>query len=222
MPTDIVRFAIVRLCECEGNVEGRVACHGPLTDCGRRQAVAARRYLSEFGIRACAVPDNPACKETAIIIGGGAALHPAGEFREPPYPEYAGLTLDEVKQRFPDQIRRLFKPEPGDVEVPIPKDGESFRATSDRAIAGLRRLYSEFSPDPGVVVVVTHGEVVRLLTAQLLGAPLENLYRLRGRNGGVTMFDFDGHIASFEMINGTGHLHGLPARDLYDDIVPLA
>lgn len=212
MPAEILRVALVRLCECEGNKLGRISSHGPLTEEGRRQAAAVCHHLLDSGLRACASPANSACEETATIIAQGLPVIDADEFREPPYPKWAGMKYKEAEAASPEEWHRYWHPRPGDAQLAIAPDGESWQATFNRTTDGLRRLVRD-CPGSGLLAIVTHGEVVRLLTIGLLGAPLENLWRLGGRNGAVTLFEYDGAVAKFEYVNGTAHL-GTLSRDV--------
>jgi broad specificity phosphatase PhoE len=200
-----IRFVIVRLCECEGNVNELVSRHGHLTDMGRRQANATLSRIEKLNVQFWISPNNSACLETAQLLAGKLEIHIADEFKEPPYPKWAGLTLSQVKLTWPREWARYWNPEPGDADRVIVPEGESFRSTYDRIKQGLVRLYKERNKS-GNVGIVTHGENIRLLTVGLLGAPLENLFKLRGFNGAVTIFEFDSNIARFDLINDSAHL----------------
>jgi len=217
---DLLRVVVVRLCECDGNVQERLSRHGKLTELGRRQALATRSRIEGLGIQVYVSPDNSACQETAAIISGGTPVQIANEFKEPPYPQWAGLTLKEVKERWPAEWESYWNPRPGDAGRVIVPGGESFQTTFERLKSGLYRLYCGYR-GLGVVAIVTHGELVRLLTVGLLGAPLEHLFRLHGRNGAISIFDFDGQVATFECINDTSHLVGLSPKDLADYLAEL-
>ena len=207
--------ALVRLCECDGNVQKRVSRHGSLTDLGRQQALATRHRLRDLEIRSVFAPDNSACRETAAILSDGVPVELANEFKEPPYPKWAGLTLGQVQEEWPNEWRRYWNPRPGDAGRVVVPDGESLQVTFDRAKAGLDRLYAQHAGSTGIAIV-THGEVIRVLTVGLLGAPLEHLFHLRGRNGALSIFEFDAELATFECINDTAHLVGLAPKDLVD------
>lgn len=207
------KFVIVRLCECEGNLKELVARHGRLTELGRRQAEAARKRVEKLNVGVWASPDNSACLETAKILSGDRAVQIAAEFREPPYPKWAGLTLEEVKRQWPREWDRYWNPEPGDADHVIVPEGESLRGTFNRIKQGLERLYAGHGKE-GNVGVVTHGENVRLITAGLLEAALENLFRLRGRNGAITILEYDGKSFKIECVNDSAHLAS--SKDLID------
>ena len=213
--SELLRVVLVRLCECEGNVKELACRHGRLTELGRQEALATRARIISLGIRAWVAPDNSACLETAAIPFAGVPIQTMGEFSEPPHPKWAGLTLREIIERWPQEWEAYWNPKPGDADRVVIPEGESLRATFDRTIRGLGHLHSEYAGS-GAVAIVTHGEVVRLLTVGLLGAPLEHLIRVRGRNGAVSVFDYDGQLATFECINDISHLTGVAPEDLWD------
>jgi len=216
--SDLLRVVLVRLCECEGNVQERVSSHGRLTELGRRQALQTQTRILGLDIKAWLAASSSACQETATILAGGTPIQVAREFDEPPYTQWVGLTLKQVQGQWPSEWKSYWDPQPGDAERVIVPGGESFQVTFERAKQGLNRLYRKFQ-GISAIAIVTHGEVVRLLTVGLLGAPLEHLFRLRGRNGAVSIFDYDGQVATFECINDISHLVGLDPKDLADYVM---
>jgi broad specificity phosphatase PhoE len=210
---DAFRFVVVRLCECDGNVKQIVAKHGRLTHLGHLQAEATRLRVEQLKVRVWASPDNTACLETAKILSGDQTVLLADEFSEPPYPKWAGLALAEVERQWPREWDEYWHPKPGGADRVVVPGGEPLGGTFKRIRQGLERLYTEQGKQ-GNVGIVTHGENVRLITVGLLDAPLENLFRLRGFNGAVTIFEFDGESAKFECINDSSHLES--SKDLAD------
>jgi broad specificity phosphatase PhoE len=213
--SESIRVVLIRLCECEGNLKNLACQHGRLTDIGRHQALATRRRIIGLGIQGWYAPDNSACKETAAVLSGGVLVQNADEFHEPPYPEWSGMTLEQIKNKWPSEWESYRNPQPGDEDQIIVPGGESLRTTYERAKSGLDRLYVQMSGG-SAVAIVTHGEVVRLITVGLLEAPLTNLFRLRGRNGAITVFDYDQKVARFDCVNDASHLAGLTPKDLWD------
>ena len=206
MPTsEKVRFVLVRLCECEGNERKLVSCHGKLTQRGRVQAVATRNRLCGMELMKWVSPNNTACLETARILADGRPVTVMDEFHEPPYPEWSGLSESEVKQRWPAEFDQCMHPKPGDAARVVVPGGESLRATFERAQSGLERLHEQYAGQ-GSIGIVSHGEVVRLIVVGLLGSPLENLFKIGGRNGSITVFEYEGAAARFECVNDSSHL----------------
>jgi len=205
-------IVLVRFCECAGTLARLIGRYDDLTEAGRGQAQALQRAID----RPIAVlaPNNPACLQTAEILAGGGAVEKQPAFRAPSYPSWAGLTLAEIAERWPREWASFLEPEPGDADRVLAPGGESLRATYERAKEGLDLAFSRYRDSGGAVVVVTHGEVVRLLTIGLLGAPLENLFLIRSQNGSASRFSYDGSSAIFDTINDTSHLGGLTNTDL--------
>lgn len=212
--SDLMTVILVRLCECEGNVARLICRHGNLTEEGRRQAEALHRVIAPKQPVAVLAPENDACRQTASLIAGQGAVETAPAFREPPYPAWAGLTLDEVASEWPREWTNYLDPGPGDADRPIAPGGESFRTMYERAKDGLDLAFTRHRDAGGPIVIVTHGEITRLLTVGLLGAPLENLFRIRSQNGSASHFSYDGDRAIFDTINDTSHLGGLSSTDL--------
>lgn len=208
-----MRFVLVRLCECEGNQKGLIARHGELTPLGQRQARMTGRRVCGLGIQAWACPRNSACEATAAIVADGRSVQLVDDFSEPPYGKWAGKKLEYVERRWPREWKRYWMPRLGDAERTVVPGGEPLRTTCERLLKGVDGLYRS-AHGVGCVGIVTHGENVRLITTGLLSAPLENLFRLGGRNGAITIFDYDGNTARFECINDTSHLES--PRDLAD------
>lgn len=209
---DQLTFILVRLCECDGNSTKRVAQHGNLTTNGIKQATALQRAIEEPV--AVLSPDNSACRRTAEIIAGGAGFEVDAAFQEPPYPAWKDLTLDEVAKGWPSEWNSYLNPAPGDADRVLAPGGETFRATYERAREGLDRAFSRYRDRSGPIVIITHGEITRLLTVGLLGAPLENLFLVRSQNGSASRFSYDGSKAVFDTINDTCHLGELDSTDL--------
>ena len=77
-----------------------------------------------------------------------------------------------------------------------------------RAVPLLESVVAEMNGE-GVLLVVAHGGINRLLAAHLLGMPLESARRLRQDNGSISIFEpFLGGWA-LKLWNGTDHLDGL-------------
>lgn len=211
---DQAKVILVRLCECEGTVARLICRHGNLTEEGCRQAEALHRVIAPKQPAAILAPDNAACRQTAEIIAGDAPVELTRAFQEPPYPAWAGQTLDEVAAKWPSEWSNYLSPGPGDADRAIAPGGESFRAMYERIKQGLDLAFARYCNAGRPIVIVTHGELTRLLTMGLLGAPLEHLFRLRSQNGSATYFSYDGDQAIFDAINDTSHLGGLESTDL--------
>lgn len=144
----------------------------PLTDEGRAQAKLWQEPLADVPFEAVVASDLARCLETAAIVltGRDIPVRPEPRLREINLGQWEGLTVDEVKARFPGDYERRGN----DLPHCRPKDGEGFADVQARAVAALRQA----ADTPGNVLVVAHGGVNRTLLCHALGLDLSHLFRL--------------------------------------------
>lgn len=144
----------------------------PLTEEGRAQAALWREPLAEVPFAAVVSSDLTRCLETAAIVLAGRDLPVRREprLREIDLGQWEGLTVDEVRERFPGDYERRGH----DLVGCRPKGGEGFGDVQARAVAALRDL----AAIDGNVLVVAHGGVNRTLLCHALGIDLSHLFRL--------------------------------------------
>lgn len=119
---------------------------------------------------------------------------------ETDFGRWEGLTLTEVRERFPVDLDEWF----ASVDV-APPGGESFAATAVRVRGARDRILRDF---PGkTVVVVSHVTPIKLLLRSALDAPMSALYRMQLDLTGISEIDWypDG-AAVVKRINDTSHL----------------
>lgn len=145
----------------------------PLTDRGRAQMDAVAFFLADRGVARLLCSPLSRCVESATIIGQALGLAPQAvpDLREISLGAWEGLTVDEVRGRFPGsyEARGL------DLAGFRPASGESFTDVQGRAWAAFKAILEEESTD---VAIVAHGGVNRVLLCRILGMPLENLFRI--------------------------------------------
>ncbi|MFY9579907.1 MAG: histidine phosphatase family protein [Gaiellaceae bacterium] len=155
--------------ETDWNRDGRFQGHAdpPLNDRGREQARALADAVAGERIEAIYASDLRRAHETAQIVAARKGLDVVvdPDLRERDVGEWSGLTLSEIEDRFPDELRS-FREEGASI-------GESREALSERVVAAVRRI-AEAHPG-GQVLVVTHGGALRTLRHAAggdLGAPV--------------------------------------------------
>ena len=143
--------------ETDWNRYGRFQGHAdpPLNERGREQARALAALLDDEPLEAIYSSDLRRAHETAQIVAArkGLSVIVDWELRERDVGPWAGLTLSEIEERFPEQIR-LWRE--GTISA-----GESCESLSKRVVAAARRI-AHAHPD-GHVLVVTHGGAARML-----------------------------------------------------------
>jgi broad specificity phosphatase PhoE len=165
---------LVRHGETEG--QSSIRYHGrgdvALDERGRSQMRAAARLLEResFG-KVFASPLCRAAEGARIIAGGGADIIPVAEFVEIDFGDFEGLTIDEIRERFPEQFERWRTQRlEAAYQYPGGESGEAFRA---RVSIGMERMFdlwrdggNEFS---GTALLVAHRGVIRLIVQRLVG-----------------------------------------------------
>lgn len=170
--------------ETDWNRDGRFQGHAdpPLNDTGRAQAHRLVELLADEPIDAVYSSDLRRAHETAEIVAAarGVDVVVDPDLRERDVGEWSGLTMPEIEERFPEELRR-FREEGTSV-------GESREALARRVVAAARRI-AEAHPT-GHVLVVTHGGALRTLR-----------YAAGGELGGPVVRN--GHVLKMAVREGT-------------------
>ncbi len=154
----------------------------PLNDNGIRQATALGDLLRSTSFTH--VFASPLCRamHTASLVSGLAteAITPVAAFKEIDLGSWEGLTVDEVRQRYPGtyELRGL------DLEQVRPEGGESFGDLAARCWPALQQLAEQF---PGPLLIVAHAGVNRVLLSRIMKRPLQRLLELPQDHCAVNM-----------------------------------
>ena len=204
------RLILVRHGQTELTAQRRYSGRGdvPLSAFGRAQARAAASRLAALSRPVAAVVASPLqrCTQTASVLAaalGGTPVRTDPDLVECDFGEWEGLTFGQVRERWPDEMRRWLAS-----TAVAPPGGESMRGVAARTRRATERLIERY---PGqCVVVVSHVSPVKLLLRDALGAGDELLHRLYLDAAGLSIVDFwaDGGIA-VRTVNDTAHLAGL-------------
>lgn len=145
----------------------------PLTDAGCEQMVGVGRFLTCRGVARLLCSPLARCVESACIVGQALGLVPETmpDLREIGLGAWEGLTVDEVRERFPGRYEARGRNLAGF----RPPGGESFADVQRRAWP-VFELATADADEP--LAIVAHGGVNRVLLCRILGMPLENLFRL--------------------------------------------
>jgi broad specificity phosphatase PhoE len=170
----MVRLLVVRHGESTWNAQSRWQGHAdaPLSPFGERQAEDAAERLAEIATIATVwTSDLVRARRTAEIIAarlGVDEVRTEPRIRERDVGSWSGLTRDEIEERWPGYLAARRSP----------PDFEGDAALLTRVRASLAAIVD--GSDPGDVLVVTHGGVVRTIERSL-GATPERLPNLAGR-----------------------------------------
>ncbi len=142
-----------------------------LGEAGVAEAQAAAARLAGEPLQAVVTSPLERCRQTAEEVARSHGLAPQTDdaFLELDFGEWTGLSFDELRAdpRYePWNNRRTLNRPPG---------GESLGEAQMRAVRGLERLRD--GHPGGAVAVVTHSDVVKALTAHVLGTSLDFYHR---------------------------------------------
>ena len=192
MPTTLV---LVRHGETDWNRERRFQGHAdmPLNDTGRLQARELADALRDEGLSAVYTSPLRRASETAAIVAGRLGLwaEELEALREIDVGDWQGLTVDEVKTRFPERVDVAWRS-----GWPNGETHEQLRSRVFPALLDLEQRHADAR-----VLGVTHAGPIRVALAAAAGlsheesrsqiGPLDNcaVFRFRVRNGGLERLD---------------------------------
>jgi broad specificity phosphatase PhoE len=169
----------------------------PLNDTGRAQAARLAEWAATASIASVWASDLSRSVDTAqgVATASGLVLNTDARLRELDFGIGDGLTTAEMRERFPAE-RAAFERNPE--EFPLP-GGERPAHAVARAKAALADAIEESAGASGIVVVIAHSTLLRLLTLDLIGVPLARyravfpkiepgsgiILRTDGRTGGI-------------------------------------
>ena len=198
---------IVRHGETDWNSEGRIQGHTDigLSDTGAEQARLLGKRLAQIPIDAAYCSDLKRASETSgyaleerEVVAQGMVM-----LREYHKGAFEGLTLPEVRARFPDDYPRYLEK---NLDY-APEGGETARDVGVRVAGIFDEIKARHMNE--TVLVVGHGGSLRLAMASLLGMPLEGNWSFVFDNCGLTIVDTFEDNAVLSLFNDTSHLNGI-------------
>jgi len=181
---------LVRHGQSTYNVEGRLPGQLPgipLTDEGRRQAHRAAVALSALPLSAIISSPLERAAETAEIIarGWGLTVRTDPRLMDTNVGHWAGQKIDEIAKS--DPAWKVFVANPDEP----PPGVESFSEVQKRAVAVAREALAD--PNNGdYIVLVAHGDVVKLILAQYMNTPIPCVPFLAIGNASISGMAFTG------------------------------
>jgi phosphoserine phosphatase len=179
-----------------------------LTDEGHSQAEATARRIAESW-RPTGLYSSPMrrCLATAAAIGKSCSLEPVplDGLNDIDYGEWQGLTPDQVRTRWPDELALWYR-SPDWVRLP---GGETLQEVLARTTEALRDVLRRQPQD--VLVLIGHDSVNRVILMHALGLPLSRYWHIRQSPCAINEIDFDADGFTIVTLNQTDHLRGASA-----------
>lgn len=190
MPPKSRFLLLIRHGQATFNTEGRHPGQlpgVPLTDEGRRQAHRAAVALSALPLSTIISSPLERAAETAEIIarGWGLPVRTDPRLMDTNVGHWAGQKIEDIAKN--DPAWKVFVANPDNP----PPGVESFSSVQARAVA----LVTEALADPAngdYIVMVAHGDVVRLIMAQYMKTPIQSVPFLSIGNASISALAFTG------------------------------
>ena len=191
----------------------------PLDEVGRRQAAMLRDALSTQAPETAWIVSSPLMRglETARVISEAfphAELRADPSFTDIDVGEWSGLTLSEVRSRYPELLEKWMK-EPHLASYP---GGQALREVQDRAWSGVRALLPVLRESD--VILVSHRLVLKTVILKVVGAGLENFWSFRLDTGSISILETGRQGEEDKLalcrLNDTSHLASLGIPDKRD------
>ncbi len=241
-------LALVRHGESEWIAEGRFQGRGDpaLSEPGLRQAAAVgARLAAPAQTPSLPLPDGPPlaiwhsplrrAAQTAAAIhaarGGDAPLRPLDALTELAQGEWEGLTHEEVRARWPDELAAwrddpVHNHAPGGESVPealrrarkahsmiIGRDPVTPAAGTSREpaepVLGYAHTSKSGAASPGWAIIVAHDGILRLLMLDLLGIGSEHFWSFPLALASVSVLDLSAGVVRLRAHNLDEHITAL-------------
>jgi probable phosphomutase (TIGR03848 family) len=159
-----------------------------LTDRGREQAGNVAQRLQSLTIARAVSSPLQRCAETAAIALVGHDVVVDDRLGECHYGAWTGLQLGQAAK---DDLWRVVQDDPESATFPSHEvfRAESLREMADRVVGAVRALDAEVEAAHGadaVWVAVSHGDPIKSVVAEAVGAGLSGLQRVRVDPGSLS------------------------------------
>ena len=153
-----------------------------LNEKGREQAQAVGKALANAPIKAIYSSPLERAVETAEPLAAalGLPIQEAPGLIELGYGDWEGKTLKQLGRR---KLWKVVQEQPSQMRFP---NGESFVEVQARAVGEIERI-AAVHEERDLVACFTHGDVIRLLMAHYLAAPLDEFQRLAANPASISV-----------------------------------
>lgn len=180
-----------------GVLAGRTAGVG-LDELGLAQAAAVADRLREVSFARLITSPMQRCRQTIEPLALAAGIEPQIDdaFAEVDYGSWTGRTLAELGK---EELWRTVQAHPSAAVFP---EGESLSGMSVRAVSGVRALLATAGSED-VLLVCSHGDVIKAILADALGLHLDGFQRIVVAPASVSVVRYTPLRPFVEKINDT-------------------
>ncbi|RJQ49455.1 MAG: histidine phosphatase family protein [Nitrospiraceae bacterium] len=168
---------------------------------GQGSGVREKEHLTPCLLHLAAIycSDLSRAVKSADIIAGPFGVKPVivPELKERNFGMWEGMTFDEIKEKWPD----AFKSWAANPLKFSPMEGESTLEARDRAVPVFHKILNGHKG--GSIAIVSHGGIIRIILCELLGIPLENIFRIEQGYGCLNIIEIHDTYPVAKLINFT-------------------
>jgi alpha-ribazole phosphatase len=170
-----------------------------LTETGILQMEQMAERLRLVEIKAIYSSDLKRSATGALLIARShdVPVHFLPELREMYFGDWEGLTLSQIRERFPEELE---KRQADLVQYEIPGDGESIGRFAERILHCFERILAEQKDSD--FVMVAHGGVNRVILCKALGLDLSRLFNIHQGYGCLNIIDYFPDSTLVRLVNG--------------------
>lgn len=175
----LTKLYLIRHGETEGAETKHYKGHidVPLSEKGIMQVRELSSYLAQNSgkdIKAVYTSDLDRAVKSVEIIAEPFGLEPVivKGLKERHFGVWEGMSFDEIADKYPGEFKAW-------ADNPLefsPMEGESTVEVRDRAMKTFDRLIGKHTGED--IAIVAHGGINRVIICELLGIPLENIFRI--------------------------------------------
>ncbi len=177
-----------------------------ITEKGLEQMENLAAFLKDYPVEAIYSSDLVRTYRGAEIAAQALGLKNKRltDLREVCLGQWEGLSMNEVKERFPDEANLRFR----DLAHHRVKGGENIVDLSNRVIPAIENLLKHHKGE--AIFILAHGGVNRTILCDAMSLPLENFFKMEQDYGCLNIIDyyFDSssdhkpEFAVVKMVNG--------------------
>jgi len=173
-----------------------------LDETGRRQAQAAARRVSPWGVSAIYSSPLKRALATAQALAdiAGLGVNAIDGITDMHFGVWQGMSIAEVKDSYPDQFDQWCN-RPDALEIP---DGETLEDVRIRSVAAIEELAT--SHEGQTIAVFTHRVVCKVLLCHLLGLDNSHFWQIEQDTTAINVFELEQGKPTVHLINDTCHL----------------
>ncbi len=203
---------LVRHGQTDENVSGRISGQGPapLNGRGQEQAKLAAEVLAPLKVNRLISSPVARAWQTAAILDERLQLgiEEEPDLREVGYGDWEGKTFQMVRD---DTAFKLAMNDPINVVFP---HGESLVSVQQRSVRVAEAVRQ--GPAQDVVVLVAHGDVIRMLVAHYLGMTFNDYRRITIDNGAISVIELFDRWIRVKAVNFVPQVGNLWLESFYE------